>query len=56
MLVELTKIDANIVEQVRSFYQAPTLDEKMELAGRIADQTIGKRGFFEWEMPPDEVS
>jgi hypothetical protein len=28
----------------------------MELAGRIADQTMGIRGFFEWEMPPDEVS
>jgi hypothetical protein len=55
MLAELATLDANIAEQTRRFYQAPTLNEKMELAGKIADQTIGKRGFFEWEMPPDEV-
>jgi predicted nucleotidyltransferase len=56
MLVELAKIDTHVAELARGFYQASTLSEKMELAGRIADRTIEKRGFFEWEMPPNEVS
>jgi len=56
MLAELAKLDTKVAELARSFYRASTLSEKMELAGRIADQTIGKRGFFEWEVPPDEVS
>jgi len=56
ILEELAKLDTKVAELARSFYRASTLGEKMELAGRIADQTIGIRGFFEWEMPPDEVS
>lgn len=56
LLEELAKIDRKVAGLARSFYQAPTLDKKMELAGRIADQTIGQRGFFEWEMPPDEIT
>ena len=56
ILEELTRLDTIVAELARSFYRASTLGEKMELAGRIADQTIGNRGFFEWEMPPDEVS
>jgi len=56
MLEELANLDTKVAKLARDFYRASTLDEKMELAGRIADQTIGKRGFFEWEMPPDDVS
>ena len=56
ILEELARLDTIVAELARSFYRASTLGEKMELAGRIADQTIGNRGFFEWEMPPDEVS
>ena len=56
ILEELAKLDTQVAELARSFYRASTLSEKMELAGRIADQTMGTRGFFEWEMPPDEVS
>lgn len=55
ILNELDEIDTNIAILARSFYQASTLDKKMEIAGRIADQTVGERGFFEWEMPPDEI-
>ncbi|HNT74288.1 MAG TPA: hypothetical protein PKH77_04615 [Anaerolineae bacterium] len=56
LLEELAKLDTEVAELARSFYRTPTLGEKMELAGRIADQTLGIRGFFEWEMPPDEVT
>jgi hypothetical protein len=55
LLLELGKIDPKVSALARRFYQAATIGEKMELAGRIADHTIGKRGFFEWEMPPNEV-
>ncbi len=55
LLEELARMDVKIGDLARSFYQAPTLDEKMELAGRLADQTIGKRGFFEWQMPPEVI-
>lgn len=56
LLEELTRMDAKIGDLARSFYQTSTLDEKMELAERLADQTIGKRGFFEWQMPPEEIA
>ncbi len=55
-LEELAKLDTKVAELARGFYRAATLSQRIELAGRIADQTVGKRGFFEWEMPPDEVS
>ncbi len=39
-----------------ALHSAVEFIEKMELTGRIADQTMGTRGFFEWETPPDEVA
>lgn len=53
LLDELVRLDPTVAELARSFYRAPTLGEKMELAGKIADYTLGVRGFFEWETPPD---
>ena len=55
ILDELVNIDVHIAKLVRSFYSGTTMDEKMELAGNIADQIIGSRGFFEWEKAPDEI-
>ena len=56
LLNELEKMDENIAKLARSFYQETSIQEKMELAGKIAEKIIGERGFFEWESPPDEVS
>ena len=56
LLAELAGLDAKAAELALSFYRASSLGEKMILAGKIADQTVGERGFFEWEMPRNEVS
>jgi len=56
LLNELAKIDSTTAELAHSFYQASSLKDKIELAGRIADRTIGERGFFEWESPPDTLA
>ena len=55
LLSELSKLNPVIVKLVRNFYQEPLSANKLELAGKIADQTIGKRGFFEWDAPPEKV-
>ena len=56
LLTELAKTKPRIAELARSFFKASALDLKMEIAGKIADQTIKERCFFEWDSSPEEVS
>jgi hypothetical protein len=56
LLDEITRLDPQTGELARNFYQAASLAQKMELAGEIADRTIGARSFFEWDKPPQNIS
>ena len=56
LLTELGKVDGEIAQLVRKFYQETNILEKVEIAGKLAEQTVGGRGFFEWASPPNEVS
>jgi hypothetical protein len=44
--------DPVVGELTRAFIAATTTAERVELTGKIADRTLGTRGFFEWESPP----
>lgn len=46
--------DPQLASWVVAFYETPNLHERLELAGRIADRTIGVRGFYEWSSEPSE--
>jgi hypothetical protein len=56
LLDELEKVDENVSKLARSFYQETDIKEKVKLAGKISDEVVGERGFFEWASPPNEVS
>jgi hypothetical protein len=56
LLDELAELDVNLAELARSYYQTASPEKKMEIAGMLADRTIGARGFFEWETPPNIFS
>jgi hypothetical protein len=55
LLEEIGKLDMEIAHLARRFFQEPNPSKKIELAGEIADQTIGARGFFEWDKPPEII-
>jgi predicted nucleotidyltransferase len=56
LLNELATVDLQTAELARSFFQAPRFETRLDLAGEIADQTIGERGFFEWEASRETLS
>ena len=49
------EIDAVTAGLAGEFYETADLAARLDIAGRIADQTIGVRGFFEWESDPEPV-
>lgn len=55
MLKSLEGLDPELARLTYAYFRSETLPERLELAGQIADRTIGARGFFEWETPPQEV-
>jgi len=55
LLDKLAKIDSQLADLARSFFEAASLDLRADLACQIADRTIAKRGFFEWETSPETV-
>lgn len=55
ILKGLESLDPHLARLAYSFYNATTTPERLDLAGQIADRTLGVRGFFEWESPPEEV-
>lgn len=56
LLNELAMLDSQTAELARRFFEASSLEPRLDLAGEIADRTIGARGFFEWETSPEALS
>jgi len=52
---ELMAMDRELGNLAYRFYRTPFLRNQLDLAGRIADRTLGARGFFEWEGPREPV-
>lgn len=55
LLKHLDALNPELARLASAFYRAQSAAERLELAGQIADHTVGARGFFEWETPPQEV-
>jgi hypothetical protein len=51
LLAALEALDPGLGTLARDFHTAASTDERLRIAGEIADRTIGARGFFEWESP-----
>ncbi len=49
LLLALSEFNPQLGDLTRQFYASPELDERLQLAEQIADQTIETHGFFEWE-------
>ncbi|MBZ0303331.1 MAG: hypothetical protein K8J31_26550, partial [Anaerolineae bacterium] len=52
MLRTLEDLDPALAALAYAYFRATTTPERIDLAGQIADLTLGVRGFFEWETPP----
>jgi len=55
LLQALAEIDPETAGMATEFFTATDLDARLCLAERLADRTIGVRGFFEWETTPEIV-
>jgi predicted nucleotidyltransferase len=55
LLQALVEIDPETAEVATEFFTTADLDARLRLAERLADCTIGVRGFFEWETGPELV-
>lgn len=55
LLGALAEIDPETAEMATEFFTATDLDTRLRLAERLADRTIGVRGFFEWETTPEVI-
>lgn len=53
LLAGVDMIDPETAALSRRLLRSGNLDEQRELARRLADRTIGVRGFFEWESEPE---
>ena len=53
LLAGVDMIDPETAALSRRLLRSPHLSEQRELARRLADRTIGVRGFFEWESEPE---
>ena len=54
LIAGLAALDPKLEQLARRFFQSNLVAEQIEIAGQIADLTIGVRGFFEWESPRNE--
>ncbi|MFL7794914.1 MAG: hypothetical protein AB8I69_22420 [Anaerolineae bacterium] len=55
LLQALAEVDPETAELATEFFTATKLGVRLRLAERLADRTIGVRGFFEWETVPEMV-
>lgn len=55
LLRTLAEIDPETAELATEFFTATDLNARLRLAERLADRTVGARGFFEWETVPEVV-
>jgi hypothetical protein len=56
ILHELEQIDEKTAALARNFFETSSFEVKLDIADKIADRTIQKRGFFEWETSPEMLS
>lgn len=56
LLTALDELDPELASAARSFYGGAGPGEIWDLGQRIADLTIGTRGFFEWESEPEDLT
>ena len=49
LLAKLDRLDAPLARDVRAFLTTSDAQQRLALAGSIADSVFGARGFFEWE-------
>ncbi len=56
LLQATASLDPQVGDLARSFFLAGDPAVRLDLAGQIADRTIGVRGFFEWEAEPEVVA
>jgi hypothetical protein len=49
IITGLAALNPELERLTRAFFQTTAIAEQVDLAGRIADLTLGARGFFEWE-------
>ncbi len=49
LLNDMEELDPNTAQLAREFHITQDFREKITVAKKIADRTIGVRGFFEWE-------
>jgi hypothetical protein len=52
LLEAVRQRDSELASLVVAFYNTADLEERFDLGGRIADSTIGVRGFYEWSSEP----
>ena len=55
LLGRIDEVDPELGKLARGFYLTGEPDLQLQLAGQIADRTLGARGFFEWDSTPEEV-
>lgn len=56
LLRVLSELDPELGAEAVRFFTAAAFAERLAAAEAVADRTIGTRGFFEWESPPEELS
>ncbi len=56
LLTELAQTNGQLAALARNFYSEADIHKKMEIAGQIADQTVGARCFFEWDSSPEKIA
>jgi predicted nucleotidyltransferase len=56
LFAALNALDPELGALARRFYAAASTDDRLRIAGEIADRTIGARGFFEWESRQEPLS
>jgi hypothetical protein len=54
-IATVERLDPALGRLVRRFYTAGTVKQRAAIAWRIADRTVGARGFFEWDSGPVEA-
>ena len=55
LLASVSELEPETGALARRFFAARDADERMRLAGELADRILAVRGFFEWESEPEEV-
>jgi hypothetical protein len=55
LIATINGLDGELGDKVKRFFNEGDADLRSDLAGKIADQTIGVRGFYEWESSQEEI-